>query len=102
MLFASWTSPAPIEGTLQFKRDPKLYGLGTYEDVDGKRWDVRMITSDYICARQIAHHPNYYSTAAYPSSSQGDWPIHKWKPYLVEVVTGRAAKLRTRAGRVDA
>lgn len=72
MLSASWTSPAPIEGTLFLTRDPKFFGLGVYEDVDGKRWDVRMITSDYICAREIARHPSYYSTAAYPSSSQGE------------------------------
>lgn len=76
----------PYEGeiqTLHLKSSPLRYGLGHYEDVDGKVWDVNMVVGGdkpYVCARPVDNSP-YYSTAT-DSHSNGH---HEWIPYYFEV-----------------
>ena len=44
MFYGFWT--VPYEGeikTLILKRDPFLGGLGVYEDVEGKKWEINML-----------------------------------------------------------
>jgi hypothetical protein len=92
MFYATWISPAPLAGTLRFRRDPRRRGLGIYEDVDGVKWDVNMINGEYIAARRVSERPDYYSTAGSGSNAQGVGTdrfinsLHRWKPYAVEIV----------------
>jgi hypothetical protein len=89
MFFATWTTPAPLAGTLRFRVDPRRRGLGIYEDVDGVRWDINMISGQYVAARKVAAHPDYYGTGGncgLVGSTQGVDLFHKWEPYAVEVV----------------
>lgn len=79
MFRASWWGTAEIQGTLQPKRSPAWHGLGYYEDVDGKLWDVKAIIDGYICARPVQG--DYYSTST-GASSNG---FHEWLPYNFEV-----------------
>jgi hypothetical protein len=96
LLHMSWTSPyhGPV-GTLRLIHSPHRRGLGIYEDADGVKWDVHMIQGEHVCARRIAEHAGYYSTAS-PTRSQGTGslpnPIHTWLPYKVEVVGEDAAE----------
>lgn len=77
----------PYEGevkTLKLTSDPLRRGLGHYQDVDGKLWDINAIyggKKPYVCARPVDNSP-YYSTAS-DSHSNGS---HEWIPYYVEVV----------------
>lgn len=75
--------------TLKLTQDPKMYGLGTYTDIDGIQWDVRCYIGapysetgiPYINARQITNIP-YYSTGT-DGHSYGS---HEWLPYYYEVI----------------
>ena len=84
----SWRSKYDGEiETLKLKKEP--LGLGYYEDVDGKLWDVVSIVGadyttlkrPYINARPVDNSP-YYSTATYGHSCGS----HSWKPYYFEVI----------------
>ena len=84
MFRMSYTRPYKGEiKTLQLKSDPFRYGLGHYEDVAGKVWDINMVVGGdkrYVCARPVDNSP-YYSTAS-DGHSNGH---HEWFPYYVEV-----------------
>lgn len=91
----SWTQPhhGPV-GVLRLIHSPHHRGLGIYEDVEGVRWDVKAIMPGYVCARRLADHPGFYSTAGTVENSGGisattPNPIHQWLPYRVEVVGDR-------------
>lgn len=89
MFSAWWTTPyeGKIE-TLRFSVDPRRRGLGRYQDVDGVEWDVHAIMGEYINARRVDQHPNYYSTSTFAVSGQDCDIIDTWKPYRVEVIGG--------------
>lgn len=75
--------------TLKLTQDPKIFGLGTYTDIDGVQYDVRCYIGEslsetgkpYINARPITNIP-YYSTAT-DGHSYGS---HTWIPYYYEVI----------------
>ena len=102
MFFMRWTTPYKGEvKTLKLTRDPMRHGLGHYTDTDGNVWDVYAIYGkgytghdrNYITARQVGHHPDYYGTHQ-GASSDG---FHTWKPYYYEVVhTENRASRRAR------
>jgi hypothetical protein len=84
MISATWTTPCEIAGKLSLTRDPFRFGLGYYEDTEGKQWDIHSIWCiggvKWVNARLVAAHPNYYGTHM-GSSCVG---LHEWKPYEVE------------------
>ena len=44
MFYGFWTVPYEEEiKTLYLKRDPFRCGLGTYEDKDGKQWEINVL-----------------------------------------------------------
>jgi hypothetical protein len=101
MFHLSYTRPydEPVD-TLKLKRDPFKYGLGNYEDVDGRLWDIYSMYGgsfapngkNYVCARQICGQL-YYSTATYGTSNG----FHQWIPYFVEVIEDGRAQSSTQS-----
>ena len=96
MFHATWTTPCDaFAGTLRFTVDPRRCGLGHYTDVDGVQWDIRGLIGEYIQARRVGYHPDYYSTASW-SNQNG---THTWNPYKVEIVSTDSGHGPTSAGR---
>lgn len=77
----SWSSPAPLAGTIRVKE--RVYRLGPLTDIDGKKWDIRAIINDIVCAvPEHGLHPYYRDT----SGADYDFVSQTWLPYQVEVV----------------
>jgi len=77
----SWFRPSKLQGVIRVTKP--IYSLGRVTDVFGKRWDVKAIIGDTVCACLMSQlHPYYYDTSgqSYGCVSQ------KWKPYKYEVV----------------
>jgi hypothetical protein len=79
----------PYQGKIEtlelIGRDPFMSGLGFYEDVNGKTWDIKMVVNNdkfrYVCARQVNSNMPYYSTCPWGHS----FGSHEWVPYFVKI-----------------
>lgn len=85
MVVMRWRSTYEGEiKTLKLKENPFKHGLGYYEDIDGKTWDVVCIVGGdkpYVNARLVTNIP-YYGTSTFDCSNG----LHIWNPYFFEVI----------------
>ncbi|MFW6046318.1 MAG: hypothetical protein ACOCP4_00745 [Candidatus Woesearchaeota archaeon] len=74
--------PSEIAGTIKLSK--KISGLGTYEDIYGRKWDVNAIIGNIVCAVPLENlHPYYKDTSSFNNYGL----VHQeWLPYKVEIV----------------
>ena len=82
MFRISYTSPCPVQGHIKFKKDPCYFGLGLYEDVEGRKWDIHAIYGKaFVCAIGYNNNLPYFSTTPEIRSFS-----IRWLPFTYEVV----------------
>lgn len=75
-------SYAELAGTIRFARPVR--GLGVHTDIHGRRWDIRAIVGQTVCAVPMDQlHPYYSDTSGRTGFG---FVSQKWRPYAVEIV----------------
>lgn len=80
----SYFKDSEPKGSIKFKKDPRYYGLGRYEDENGNWWDVNAVIQNYVCACKLENlHPYFKDTSDFRNHNM---VFQTWEPYKIELV----------------
>lgn len=91
MFHMSVMSPDEIQGEIRVKSMLNLC-LGSFTDVDGRRWHIRGIIGDYVQAVPLGEVHDSYTSTATPSQGfgttmdNGGYVSQTWRPYRIIIV----------------